>query len=84
MHRTRLILQLLKLGDTIKSYISQDVQWDLGNTLSLYTVLTHGIVSHRMTDSSTINEFMSKLDKEWTQWRHFENFVLMLMRLLTG
>ena len=31
-----------------KNYISQDVQRDLDNTLSVYAVLTHGTVFHRM------------------------------------
>ena len=59
-------LQLLKLGDTIKLYKPrfEDVLRDFGNTLSLYAVLTHGIVSHRTSDLSTINECMTKLDKE--------------------
>ena len=32
-----------------KNYISQDVQRDLDNTLSVYAVLTHGTVFHRMS-----------------------------------
>ena len=69
MHRPCLLLQLLKLGDTIKNYISQDVQRDLDNTLSVYAFDPWNSLSQNVIDSSTVNEFKNKLDKEWRHIR---------------
>ena len=60
----------------MNNYISQDVQRDLGNTPSVYAVLTHGkSLTQNVIDSSTVNEFKNKLDREWRHIRFNVNEV---------
>ena len=70
MHRPCLLLQLLKLGDTIKKiYKPRCAKGFRQHSFCIRSIDLWNSLSQNVIDSSTVNEFKNKLDKEWRHIR---------------